>query len=523
MSRTSFSARVLVIDDEESVRDSFMSTLAPAVRSNPQLSEAASLLFDDPQLRQPAPRTQMQFSVDLAATGREAVRLVEQAVAQQQPYAVIFCDMRMPGWDGVETGERLRQHDQRAEVVFVTAYSDHSIDAIVERAGANVGYFVKPFLGDEIRQLATKLVLDWNRARELESLMRTVISMRGEAGDVRRLFTHLLGELCAWLDTDSAALFRVEDGTLGEFELGIGALSDPELARSQVAVFGVTGVPGSVLERDNGALVLPVAPVGLAVALCRETRLTPDRKYLLQVFLEHAGLAIRNSDIQAQMVERERFAAVGEALAFVLHDVRGPVGNALMLSSLLNPDQPQPYPLDELAARIQKQLQRAIGMLGDTLALCKDHIDLERRSVELGSAFAEELEDLGRDLQRRGIAFEVAMTPGLTGEVDVERLWRVLWNLIGNAARAVKGCHRPTVVLRGQRQHGDLRLSVSDNGPGVPEAVLAKLFQPFASAEANGTGFGLAIAQKIAMAHGGTVTHRREDGWTTFEVTLPSR
>lgn len=521
MTNSPFRARVLVIDDEESVRDSFMATLMPTTRSSAALASAASALFDDAPSVVPQRQSSLKFEVDLATNGREAIWLVEQAAAKNDPYAVIFCDMRMPGWDGVETVERLRQVDQRAEVVFVTAYSDHSLESIVERAGANVGYFVKPFLGDEIRQLATKLVLDWNKARELESLMRTVTSLRGESGDVRRLVKHMLSEICAWLDTDSAALVRLDPSGAVAFELGVGTLSDQASALAEVDAardrprgpdnFAVTGA----------TVLLPVEQVGFAVALCGSTKLTPDRKYMLQVFMEHAGLAIRNSDMQAKLVERERFAAVGEALSYVLHDVRGPVGTALMLTGLLGPGSRLPFPQEQLAERIQKQLKRAIGMLGDTLALCRETIVVQPTDSDILATYHEDLEALQQDLAARKVACEIDIPQGLVAHIDRERFWRVIWNLASNGALAAKSNPTPKVLISAALKEGRIALRVMDNGAGVPDAVLTRLFQPFVTGEPTGTGFGLTIVQRLVAAHGGEVGYAREHGWTCFTVVLP--
>ncbi len=88
----------------------------------------------------------------------EGLELVKKSVAAGSPYAVIFLDMRMPGWDGMETAEQIRKFDTKAEIIFVTAFSDNSIDDIVAKAGQNVGYHCKPYASEEITQLATKAV-----------------------------------------------------------------------------------------------------------------------------------------------------------------------------------------------------------------------------------------------------------------------------------------------------------------------------------------------------------------------------
>jgi signal transduction histidine kinase len=82
------------------------------------------------------------------------------------------------------------------------------------------------------------------------------------------------------------------------------------------------------------------------------------------------------------------------------------------------------------------------------------------------------------------------------------------------------------VAVRGEIIHGEeadfQRICVSDNGPGIPADVLPKLFRPFFTTKARGTGLGLAVVQKIIVQHGGQVEVRnRADGGAEFIVTLP--
>lgn len=131
--------RVLIIDDEEMVRDNIEEILVPKkATKNEQLSSAADLLFgeeeEDAESVISENRTFPDFIVDKAVNGKQGFEMVAAAVQENSPFAVIFLDMRMPGWDGLETAKRIRQVDTKAEIIIVTAYSDHSIDQIVAQA-----------------------------------------------------------------------------------------------------------------------------------------------------------------------------------------------------------------------------------------------------------------------------------------------------------------------------------------------------------------------------------------------------
>jgi len=205
--------RILVIDDEEVVRDSFRLILTARPASNQELDTLAALLFDDlPQVPRP-PSQLLEFIVDEASSGVAGVEMVRSAILDGRPYAAVFVDMRMPGWDGIETVQHLRQIDRLAEVIFVTAYSDSSIEDIVERAGPNVGYHLKPFAPEEIKQIATKAVYDWNKLRRLEQLIDLIGTLKTNATELDALLDHIFSQVVSWVGAESALLAkRLTDG-----------------------------------------------------------------------------------------------------------------------------------------------------------------------------------------------------------------------------------------------------------------------------------------------------------------------
>ena len=106
--------------------------------------------------------------VTTAQQGREALECVKQAAEVGMPYAVAFVDVRMPpGWDGLETAQRIREIDDHIHIVFVTAYSDRSVDEMQAALNKNTLLTSKPFSGDEIKQLARTLCISWNRELQL--------------------------------------------------------------------------------------------------------------------------------------------------------------------------------------------------------------------------------------------------------------------------------------------------------------------------------------------------------------------
>jgi two-component system, NtrC family, sensor kinase len=413
--------------------------------------------------------------------------------------------------------------------VFITAYSDHAIEAITERAGADVGYFVKPFVSDEMRQLATKLVIEWNKAREIESLVRAVATLRGERRDLTRLVEHLLREICMWLETDSAALLRRTREGRFAFDLGVGTLAVAEAPAVRAVIErlnnGLEVREGPTLTTlPDGTSLLPVHEFGVAIALAGRTRITPDRRYLLEVFLENAAFALRNNDIAARLAEAERLASVGRAVGFIVHDVRNPLSVAQMLSELQSEDERADSESRSVFSEVGLHIRRAVELLNDTLALCRKDLRVRPTLVDAASILEDPRALWRLMLAHRGVAFAVSCAPGVSLRADAKSLDRALHNLTRNAADAVSGRPGARVEVGARGVDDGAELWVSDNGPGVPASLLASLFEPFATAgKEGGTGFGLAIVQQIAEAHGGRVRYDRVDDMSRFTIFLPSQ
>ncbi len=157
--------RILVVDDNPTIHDDFRRILAAAPAPEGLDAEAARLFGPAAAAGAPA----LAFLVDAALQGQDALRLVTEACAAGQPYALAFVDMRMPpGWDGLTTIGKLWEVDPELQVVICTAYSDHSWDEIQAQLSARERWLVlkKPFDKIEAVQLANALTEKWNLGRQ---------------------------------------------------------------------------------------------------------------------------------------------------------------------------------------------------------------------------------------------------------------------------------------------------------------------------------------------------------------------
>ncbi|MCE9554616.1 MAG: EAL domain-containing protein [Planctomycetes bacterium] len=188
--------RVLVIDDDKSLQETFRGILTPPKVDTASLDAITAALFDEPDATKAAAPAAGTFELDVASQGQEGLALVQKAVAEGRRYGMAFVDMRMPpGWDGVTTIEHLWKADPELEVVICTAFSDSSWSDIVKRLGQTHRLLLlrKPFDKAEVWQLASALshkrqAEDAVRARQLElkaanARLEEEIVARGRAED----------------------------------------------------------------------------------------------------------------------------------------------------------------------------------------------------------------------------------------------------------------------------------------------------------------------------------------------------
>jgi diguanylate cyclase (GGDEF)-like protein/PAS domain S-box-containing protein len=156
--------RILLVDDMPAIHDNFRKILAPPSAATTALETDEAVLFG------PTTRTaSVHFAVESAYQGLEALEKVRAARLAGTPYAMAFIDMRMPpGWDGVETVERLWIEDPRLQIVFCTAYSDYSWAQVLARLDVRDRLLIlkKPFDAIEVYQFAHALTTKWQMAEE---------------------------------------------------------------------------------------------------------------------------------------------------------------------------------------------------------------------------------------------------------------------------------------------------------------------------------------------------------------------
>jgi signal transduction histidine kinase len=212
-------------------------------------------------------------------------------------------------------------------------------------------------------------------------------------------------------------------------------------------------------------------------------------------------------------------AALGDALArmgaMVAHEIRNPLGVIRGSVELVRARSGGILPREDRDA-----LQDVLGEVERLRGLAQDFLDLSREP-SLSKVRVDLAEIAGEAARAVTIGHPSTLVsvglPALSVEADPSRLRQVFANLLLNAAQA--GAQH--VAVRGALSDGVARVEIRDDGPGVSASIKRRLFEPFATGRAEGTGLGLAVSRRIVERHGGSLQLLDGPGGAAFEISLP--
>ncbi len=227
---------------------------------------------------------------------------------------------------------------------------------------------------------------------------------------------------------------------------------------------------------------------------------------------------LRLKDIEIK--KAERLATLGETAAALAHEVRNPLGAIRLFVSLLKEDLADRPDSLEILNQVDTSVSALDGVVSNILQFAKGK-DLALAPVNLHSIIEEQARTWHFAHPQVGMELDLRANAYLLGNEDALR--QVFYNLCLNASQAMK--FRGTICMSTtDTDTGGVRVTIADSGPGIPERLLATLFDPFVTGRNEGTGLGLAIVKKIIEQHRGTVrAGNRSQGGAEFEVLLPRR
>lgn len=567
---TSQAPRILVVDDNPAIHADFRKIFR-GNREAEALAAATANLFDDV----PGSTPVVGFAIDFAFQGPEALKLVQQALASGEPYAMAFVDVRMPpGWDGIETIARIWQEYADLQVVICTAYSDYDWEDMINKLGQSDRMVIlkKPFDNVEVLQLAHVLVEKWRllqqtrqHTRELEA---TIAQRTAELRASEQRF-RLLNDCSpvGIFETDARGDFLHANprclaiaGLASEAALRSGwmQLLHPEDAGHVVPAWRQAVASGQEFNSEY-RFQKPAGEIRWVHA-----HTSPIRENL--VIVGHVGTLVDITERKFAEAERKRMElqihqgqkleSIGQLAAGIAHEINtpmqyigdntrflqeaftelGPAVTTAALPAAASPACSAPdlaYLLREIPLAIEQSLQgveRVTKIVRAMKEFSHPGTD-EKTAIDLNYAIESTLTvarneykyvaDLVTDFDPH-----LPPVPCLPGEFN-----QVILNLVINAAHAIAdvvGVHPDTkgrIHIATHRQDAVVEVRITDSGTGIPEAVRGRIFDPFFTTKpvGKGSGQGLAIARSVVVdKHGGSLTFETELGrGTTFIIQLP--
>ena len=333
--------------------------------------------------------------------------------------------------------------------------------------------------------------------------------------DAAVLLLSLEGEI-VYLNSSAENLLQISASVcLGErLESFCATLADESLA----TILQDARRAGTVVSRH--ALALRVADGGRVVVDLLCNGLNMGSHWVLELRPVEASLRRVEEEMQDRV-----FEAAQEMLAGLAHEIKNPLGGLRGAAQLLERELPTPE-LQEYTRIILHEVDR-LRRLVDRLR--GDKAAPQRRMVNIH----EVLEHVRRLLQVNlptGVALRFDYDLSIPEfQADPEQLVQVFLNLLRNARQALAGQGNILIRTRVERfvnlqqrlYRLVLRVDIADDGPGIPEELLPRIFLPLVTSRAEGMGMGLAIVQNLVRAHGGTVHCRSVPGDTVFSIRLP--
>ncbi len=548
--------RILVIDDNVAIHADFQKILGGQSAPASRLSRVEAELFGEPA------RTAQRvlFRIDYASQGQEALALVEKSLAAHDPYALAFVDMRMPpGWDGLETIERIWQICPDLQAVICTAFSDYSWDEITHRFGHtdNLIILKKPFETVEVLQMAHALTKKWAFGRQARLRLEDLERMVQER-------TQKLKEQMEELAAVQAALQISEERFSKAFHsspipMAIQRWPGGCFLAANASFFELAGYAAEQLLQhssrdlklwaDEAALETATSAVGRvrhhACLLRRQdgTRrntilwtepMTLDANPCLLLVLMDVTEQLR---LESELRQAQKLEIVGRLVASVAHEFNNILtiiqGHATLLRAIAENAKTPTESID----RIVQAGDRAASFTNQLLAFSRKqplNFKLANLTETVRSLHRMLETSLGERYELR-LDFAENLPPARFSEGGIDQ---VLINLVLNARDALPNggvIHLSThgevigevnVAQRPRARAGQfVCLTVTDNGCGIPPETINHIFDPFFTTKqlGKGTGLGLSTVQSIVEQHFGWIEVTSEPGrGSTFKVFFPA-
>jgi signal transduction histidine kinase len=229
----------------------------------------------------------------------------------------------------------------------------------------------------------------------------------------------------------------------------------------------------------------------------------------------------RAQDARLQLERSQKLSLVGQIAAGMAHEIKNPLASIKGAVEILGDDSTSPADKEEFREIVFKEIRRVNRSVTDFLEFARPS-ETKFEPVDLSDIVRESVKQLEVQARSHGITIVENLADDVSVKANREKIHQVLLNLILNAVQASSDGKSVSITLSKNESSRQALLTVEDNGSGIDDDNLDRLFEPFFSTKSTGTGLGLAIAKSIIEKHGGSISlQNRTDEGVTATVNLP--
>lgn len=218
----------------------------------------------------------------------------------------------------------------------------------------------------------------------------------------------------------------------------------------------------------------------------------------------------------------DKMASLGELAATVAHDIKNPLAGISGALQVLAEDYSDDSPRKEIAREILEEIGRLDGAVKDLLLFARPP-DMCLILVDINAIIEKVMDRVASRADMLNVRVDLHSDEVPASMVDPEQLERALVNIAMHSLESMPDGGILTFAVLDRRDRGEIEITVSDTGPGIPEDNLKDIFKPFFSSKHSGSGLGLAITRNIIEGHQGSITVESSPGeGTLYRIILPN-
>ncbi len=483
--------KILLVEDDDIDAEVVLRTLG--VRS----SEKGSTTYDV--------RHVSNLTEGLQALGRES-------------FDIILLDMGLPDASGIESFEKVYTHTPDTPIVMLTGSQDEELALEVVRKGAQDFLVKGESTGHELAR-CVKYAIERHRLKG--ELDETVLALHHKSSILQSVIDHMGDGVVVTDEKGAIKIFNPAAAEILDLKLGSDFSFKGEAeALSMKTIEAV--LKGEEINGEEFFLTTPLHPEGQFLSVTARPVNDPENA------LNGCVTVLRDITKRRKLEELK-----DEFVSMVSHELRTPLTSingslGLLLADVAGILPPETKALIEIAYRNSDRLVRLIGDLLDIQKLESGKMKMEMTPLEVTKLIQQAVDGNQGYAEKHGVTIEYHnnLPEEKWVQGDSDRMLQVMANLLSNGIKfsPEKGNVEVDVALENEY----VKVSIKDQGEGIPEAFQKEIFQKFAQAggEANkkkgGTGLGLNISQSIVSLHGGQIWFETEVGkGTAFIFTLP--